>query len=115
MTEDSKADCPICGDSFNSEEKMLSHFDSHSVEEKMKILKPDEGENTKEYSTTPHGAEPSYAWYLLPLLVPFLGGIVSYIAVRSYSEAMGWNMLFIGLVMTIVEVFVFNHFVFRFF
>ena len=64
MTEDSKVNCPICDDSFNSKEKMLNHFDSHSVEEKMKILKSDEEENTSEYSTTPLVAIPSYSWYL---------------------------------------------------
>jgi ribosomal protein L40E len=41
--------------------------------------------------------KPSIAWYLLPILLGILGGIIGYFVIRSKDVKMAKNMLYVGL------------------
>ncbi|UCB60493.1 MAG: zinc ribbon domain-containing protein, partial [Candidatus Bathyarchaeota archaeon] len=50
--------------------------------------------------------KPTNSWYLVPLLLGLLGGILGYIAVRDEDREMADNLLFIGTIVTIIGFYV---------
>lgn len=104
MKYDGEEYCPICSDRFKNQEEMLSHFESHSVEEKMKVLKSDNAPSRQEYAGTINLLKkPSSAWYLVPFLFAILGGIIAYVAIKNDDQNMAINMILLGVMMTFVS------------
>ncbi len=58
-------------------------------------------------SSEPERMLPTYWWYLVPVLFGLLGGIIMYVALRNEDEGMASEGLFVGLVITVVGVFLF--------
>jgi len=48
--------------------------------------------------------KPSAAWYLVPLLLGLLGGIIGYIAVKDENRDVANNLLYVGIIMTFIGV-----------
>lgn len=48
-------------------------------------------------------SKPSSAWYLAPILLGIIGGIIGYLAVRDEDKEMAQNMLLVGFAMSIIE------------
>jgi hypothetical protein len=47
---------------------------------------------------------PSDAWYLMPILLGFLGGIVAYVYVRDDDLEMAKNLFFVGIIPTFIYI-----------
>jgi hypothetical protein len=102
MADDRGEYCPICNDRFNSQEEMIRHFESHSTEEKMKVLKY--GSAKQENQEPIASRKPSLLWYLAPLLLGIVGGLIGYVDVKKDDKKMADNLLEIGIFMTTVSV-----------
>jgi hypothetical protein len=103
MADDRGEYCPICNDRFNSQEEMIRHFESHSTEEKMKVLKH---KSTKQENQEPiTSRKHSSLWYLAPLLLGIVGGLIGYVDVKNDDKKMADNLLEIGIFMTTVSAF----------
>ena len=50
---------------------------------------------------------PGGLWYLVPILFSLLGGLVAYVALKDQDEAMAGTCLALGIVVMVVEFFVF--------
>jgi len=50
-------------------------------------------------------SKPSWAWFLLPILLTWLGGIIGYFALRDKDKRMARNVLIVGVVLTAIIVF----------
>jgi uncharacterized membrane protein (UPF0136 family) len=48
--------------------------------------------------------KPTRAWYLIPLFLGIIGGIIGYFAVKDSDKKMANNLLIEGLVLTVVWV-----------
>ena len=48
--------------------------------------------------------KPSAAWYCLPILLGFIGGIIGYFVVKDKDPNMAKNLLLIGIFITIIGV-----------
>jgi len=48
--------------------------------------------------------KPTARWYLAPLFLGIMGGLLAYIAVKDQDRSMASNLLFVGIAVTIVEV-----------
>lgn len=48
-------------------------------------------------TTTEKRGEPSKAWYLAPLLLSILGGLIGYVAVKDEDRGMADNLLLLGI------------------
>jgi hypothetical protein len=48
--------------------------------------------------------KPSDAWYLMPILLGFLGGIVAYVYVRDDDLEMAKNLFFVGIIPTFIYI-----------
>lgn len=46
----------------------------------------------------------SKAWYILPVLMGIIGGLISYFAVRKDDPKLGKNCLIIGIVMFVANI-----------
>lgn len=46
--------------------------------------------------------KPTGAWYLMPILMTWLGGIIMYFAVKDKDQKMANNGLILGIVLTVV-------------
>jgi hypothetical protein len=53
---------------------------------------------------TPSMEKPSAAWYLLPIFLSWLGGLIMHFAIRDRSKAMAKKGLILGLVLTAARV-----------
>jgi len=53
----------------------------------------------------------SWAWWLLPILLGVLGGIISFFAVLKRRPGMATAMLFLGIILTVVDFFVIRSFI----
>jgi len=47
---------------------------------------------------------PTRAWYLIPLFLGIIGGIIGYFAVKNDDKEMANNLLIEGIVLTIVVI-----------
>jgi hypothetical protein len=47
--------------------------------------------------------KPSKLWYLLPILLGIIGGIVGYIAIKDKDRKMAKNLLIIGVAILIIQ------------
>jgi hypothetical protein len=47
---------------------------------------------------------PSKAWYILPFLLGFIGGLIGYIGVKDRDEGMAESLLLLGILMTFIMV-----------
>ena len=101
MADNKKEYCPICSDRFNSQEEMLSHFESHSAEEKVKALKSSSVKRESKENTS--FRKHSLLWYLLPLLMDFPGGLIGYLVINDDPD-MATNLMIAGIVMTIIDI-----------
>lgn len=45
---------------------------------------------------------PSWAWYLLPIFLGFIGGIIAYVCVVGEDEDMAKDLFFVGVIPTVV-------------
>jgi len=48
--------------------------------------------------------KPSAAWYLVPLLLGLLGGIIGYFAVKDQNRDMANSLLNVGIIMTFIDI-----------
>jgi hypothetical protein len=48
------------------------------------------------------GGKPSAAWWLLPIFLQFIGGIISWIAIHDRDPRMAKNTLILGIVLTVL-------------
>jgi hypothetical protein len=62
-----------------------------------------------EYQTPsePIRPSPSYLWYLIPVVLGLLGGLIGYVYVHDDNPQMAKDLFFIGLIPTFIEVFIF--------
>jgi len=80
-----KGRCPSCG-------KLLSPPGTMGVEAKpATINKP-----------KPTYKKPSKLWYLLPIFLTWIGGIIGYLVIKDRDKEFAKRLLIVGLVLTIV-------------
>ena len=51
-----------------------------------------------------NSTKPSSAWYLVPLFLALLGGLLGYIALKDEDKKMADTLLYIGIFMTILGI-----------
>jgi hypothetical protein len=68
---------------------------------------PDKVQKSHEFKGSPEPEKPSYGWYLVPLLFGLLGGVIMYAALRKEDEGMASGGLFLGMIITAVDVLLF--------
>jgi len=86
-----------------SREEAILRFseDLKRAEELSEIYAPSTPPKCRKYSN------PSYLWYLLPLFLGFLGGLIAYVYVRDASPEMAKDLFTIGLVFGFIDVFLY--------
>ena len=55
-------------------------------------------------SNGPYGGKPSAAWWLLPIFLSWLGGIIAWIGVKDRDPRMAKNCLILGILLTVVPI-----------
>lgn len=45
----------------------------------------------------------SLAWYLLPILLSFIGGIIEWAVIKERNKKVAINLLIVGVVVTIIN------------
>ena len=55
-------------------------------------------------SETPAVKKPTAAWYLMPIFLGWLGGLIMYLVLKDENKSMAKNGLIIGIVLTIPSV-----------
>ena len=50
----------------------------------------------------PYGGKPSAAWWLLPIFLSWLGGIIAWVVVKDRDPRMAKNCLILGIILTVV-------------
>ena len=56
---------------------------------------------------SPHvhsGGKPSAAWWLLPIFLSWLGGIIAWLGVKDRDPRMAKNCLILGIILTVVPI-----------
>ena len=53
-------------------------------------------------SNGPYGGKPSAAWWLLPIFLSWLGGIIAWLGVKDRDPRMAKNCLILGIILTVV-------------
>ena len=56
---------------------------------------------------SPHvhsGGKPSAAWWLLPIFLNWLGGIIAWLGVKDRDPRMAKNCLILGIILTVVPI-----------
>jgi signal peptidase len=83
--------CAKCG-TENKDDAVLCSKCGKEISDKAEILA---GRNVR---VSPVSKKPSNWWYVLPLFLGLIGGIIGYFALRNKNKAAARNMLIIGLV-----------------
>ena len=52
----------------------------------------------------PYGGKPSAAWWLLPIFLSWLGGIIAWLGVKDRDPHMAKNCLILGIVITVAPI-----------
>ena len=52
----------------------------------------------------PYGGKPSAAWWLLPIFLSWLGGIIAWLGVKDRDPRMAKNCLILGIILTVVPI-----------
>ena len=55
-------------------------------------------------SNGPYGGKPSAAWWLLPIFLSWLGGIIAWLGVKDRDPRMAKNCLILGIILTVVPI-----------
>ena len=55
-------------------------------------------------SNGPYGGKPSAAWWLLPIFLSWLGGIIAWLGVKDRDPRMAKNCLILGIVITVAPI-----------
>ena len=50
----------------------------------------------------PYGGKPSAAWWLLPIFLSLLGGLIAWLGVKDRDPRMAKNCLILGIILTVV-------------
>jgi hypothetical protein len=61
--------------------------------------------NKRKTSTT-YVSSPSNVWYLVPLFLGFIGGLIGYVSVRDNDQEMANYLLITGIFTTILYIFI---------
>lgn len=85
--------CPRCGKQIVT--KLQTEEPKVSVTNWEPALKTDFGTSSGSYR------EYSLAWYLMPILFAFIGGVLAYLGVRDKDEDAAKILLWVGLLITL--------------
>jgi phosphoglycerol transferase MdoB-like AlkP superfamily enzyme len=60
----------------------------------------------KRITSTTYVSSPSNAWYFLPLLLGFIGGLIGYLSVKDNDQGMANSLLITGIITSILYIFI---------
>jgi hypothetical protein len=80
---------------------MLSHYEIHSPSyDRNESRRKKSGKGIK--LPAPIAESPTTAWYLLPLLLGILGGLISYVSIEDKDKQMAQETFYLGVGISIL-------------
>lgn len=89
-----KISCPKCGTPNNPDSKFCENCGTRIGQQP--------GSSTSQALTEKASKKTSAAWWILPFLLGWVGGLVAWAIVRADDKAKARNLLILGIVMTFV-------------
>jgi len=83
-------------------ENKIEQYKSAEAKENSQKYKPDSSPYTSVNKTKMRNQRHSAIWYLAPLFLGLLGGLIGYIVVKDDDKPMANNLILFGVLMTIV-------------